>query len=81
MNEVKVFDVNGKEIKQDDLVKVVRGSNDHSWLKVGNTLKVSHWEDRSSFLGYVIVFLKTKDAERVCSIGISGNCLELVDSI
>lgn len=80
MGKLKVFDVNGKVLNQGDVVKIISDVNqDHSWLRKGNTLKVAYWEDRRSFLGYVIVFLKSKGAGKLCSQGLSGDCLELVE--
>lgn len=83
MDEVKrvqAFDINGTEIKHNDLVKiVVKPEVNHSWLRVGNTLKVSYWEDRT--LGnseYICVFLKSKGEGKMCGMGVQDKRLEVV---
>lgn len=80
MKRVKAFDVNGREIKANDLVKVVNNPEPyHAWLKEGNTLRVSYWQDRS--LGktpYIIVFLRSKGAGKLCSQGLQDIKLEVI---
>lgn len=81
MRTVKAFDVNGTEIKSSDIVKIVKTPDvKHAWLKVGNTLRVSHWEDRA--LGkteYICVFLKSKKGGKQCSLGVQDIRLEVIN--
>lgn len=80
MERVKAFDINGTEIKRGNLVKIVEAPNvEHGWLKVGNTLFVTHWEDRT--LGkspYICVFLESKRGRKSCRLGVQDNRLEVV---
>lgn len=78
----KALDVNGTEIKRNDLVKVVKDArNNHAWLRVGNTLRVIRWEDRPWFgeEKYIVVFLKSKKGGRHCSMGIQDKLLEVIE--
>lgn len=79
MKRVKAFDIDGVEIKQGDLVKIVRTpSVKHGWLKVGNTLRVTNWEDRSLGKNHIIVFLKSKKGGNNCGMGVQDNRLMVI---
>ena len=69
----KAFDINGTEIKRNAIVKVVNNPEPHhSWLKEGNTLRASYWENRSfsNTSEYIVVFLESKKGGRLCSQGL-----------
>lgn len=80
MKQDIAYDVNKKEIKRGNLVRIVSEAEaNHPWLKVGNTLRVSSWEDRS--LGkkpYICVFLSSKSGLKHCRLGIQDVCLQVV---
>jgi hypothetical protein len=80
MEEVRAIDVNDVEIKRGDIVKIVKQPRvDHSWLSVGNTLRVAYWEDRSlGGLPYIIVFLESKKGRKLCSLGVESKNLEVI---
>lgn len=75
MNQ-KAHDATGREIKHEDLVQVLyRPSyNSHPWLAPGNTLRVSHWEDRIG----MVVFFKSKKSDRVCSMGLEEENIKII---
>lgn len=75
MNQ-KAYDATGKEIKHEDLVQVLYRPpyNNHPWLTPGNTLRVSHWDNRIS----MVVFLKSKNSNRVCSIGLDEKNIKII---
>ncbi len=77
---IKAFDINGNEIKHGNIVKIVETPDvTHSWLRVGNTLRVSHWEDRSiGKTEYICVFLESKKGNRLCQLGVQDKRLEIV---
>lgn len=82
MVRAEAFDINGTSIKHGDLVKVVAEDNSsHAWIRVGNTFRVSWWEDRSGFLGadYMCVFLKSKKGGRMLSQGIQDKKLLVIE--
>lgn len=69
---MKAYDANGSEIKRNDIVKIIKTTSNHSWLRVGNTLRVSSWDNRNWFGEdrHVILFLKSKNGSRYCQTGI-----------
>lgn len=78
----QAVDINGVEIKRNDLVKVVVGTgSEHHWLKDGNTLRVAYWENRSfGHKDYVVVFLESKKGGKLCQQGLQDKSLMVVES-
>jgi hypothetical protein len=81
MEKLKAIDGKNVEIKRGNIVKIVKTPTvKHGWLKVGNTLRVAYWENRS--LGgtpYTIVFLESKKGGKLCSYGVEDKRLEVVE--
>lgn len=80
MGKVKAFDKNGIEIKKEDLVKIVKSSNNkHHWLRKGNKLRVAYFENRLiAGLNCTLVFLKSKKHGKLCRYGIQEDRVEVV---
>lgn len=75
----KAFDVNGTEIRSGNIVKIVKAPLvKHNWLRVGNTLRVSYWEERPLGNDYICVFLESKTGGKICSMGIQDKRLEVI---
>lgn len=79
---MKAIDINGKEIKKGQIVKIIHDDNDHNWLKKGNTLRVRYWENRSFCKKnpFVVVFLESKKGGKLCSSGVLDRKLEVLGS-
>lgn len=79
---VKASDINGVEIKRNDIVKVVHSPSysSHHWLREGNTLRVAYWENRSftSTKEYIVVFLESKKGGKLCSQGLHDKSLMVI---
>jgi hypothetical protein len=80
MEKLKAIDVKNIEIKRGDIVKIVKTPIvEHGWLRVGNTLRVAYWENRSlGDIPYICVFLESKKGGKLCSLGVEDKRLEVV---
>ncbi|MGE8004014.1 hypothetical protein [Lysinibacillus sp. NPDC093216] len=75
----QAFDIDGKQLERGDVVEIAKPESDHRWLKVGNTLRVSYWENRSFGKGeYIVVFLESKKDGRLCQRGVHEKSLRKV---
>lgn len=77
----KAFDVNGTEIKPNDIVEVVNNHTPfHPWLQEGNTLRVRRLEDRSysTKRKHIVVLLESKEDGKLCNQVLQGKQLLVV---
>lgn len=76
---LRAQDIDGIELERGDIVEIVEGSTDHAWLKAGNTLRVSYWENRPFGQGrYMVVFLESKNGRRLCQRGLHEKSIRKV---
>lgn len=82
MNSIKTLqaqDIDGTKLERGDVVEIVKYESDHHWLKVGNTLRVSYWENRPfGQKKYMVVFLKSKKSGRLCQRGVHESSIRIV---
>ncbi|QTB21599.1 hypothetical protein J1907_17895 [Lysinibacillus sphaericus] len=76
---IQAFDIDGNELERGDIVQVTKNESDHPWLKVGNTLRVSYWENRPFGQSkYIVVFLVSKNGGRLCQRGLHEKSIRKV---
>lgn len=76
---LQAFDRDGIQLERGDVVEILKNQSDHHWLKAGNTLRVSHWENRPLGHGrYMVVFLESKNGSRLCHRGLHEKSLRKV---